>query len=203
MQNHKCTTLSNIPHPNKFSGIPSLSRGFLFQCSLYFAGQTSITDQQKIAQFLNLLTDKALKWATAVYEKGCESIPSYNHCNLSLLLSLWPCPQGENRRWAAPHNHAGEATCNWICFGILYTPCRLYESALKAVFWQGLYVEVLKEWDCHEISLNIWYEVPLNSLIDLAICLDNIIKTALLPRQPSTSQISQISLSPYRLLEPS
>lgn len=45
----------------------------IFASSLYFAGQTGLIDQQKnIAQFLNLLINKALKWA--VWEKGVECL---------------------------------------------------------------------------------------------------------------------------------
>lgn len=34
-------------------------------------------DQQKIAQFLNLLTNNALRWAIAIWEKGEESLSFY------------------------------------------------------------------------------------------------------------------------------
>lgn len=61
----------------KFSGKAFRCKGFLLQCPLYFVGQMSIMDQQKIAQFLNLITDNALRWVTAIWEKGEESLCSY------------------------------------------------------------------------------------------------------------------------------
>lgn len=44
------------PHLDKFTEETSQCQGFLLQSSLYFMGKISIMDQQKIAQFLNLLT---------------------------------------------------------------------------------------------------------------------------------------------------
>lgn len=67
-----CTAIPTsilIPCPDKFSGDTSQCKGFLFQCSQYFARQAGLTDQQNIGQFLNLLTDKVLKLAMVVWEK--------------------------------------------------------------------------------------------------------------------------------------
>lgn len=51
-------------------------------------------DEQKMAQFLNLLTGKAFKWATAVWEKGGELTISYEH-----FIKLF--------RWVSNHSLKG------------------------------------------------------------------------------------------------
>lgn len=45
------------------------------------AKQTSKINR-KITQFLNLLMDKTLKWATLLWEKGSEPCSSYEHCTV-------------------------------------------------------------------------------------------------------------------------
>lgn len=77
-----------ISCPDKFVGKASQCYGFLLQCSLYYTGQVGINNQQKIAQFLNLLSDKALKWATPVWEKGGESLSSYN-CFIKIFCHVF------------------------------------------------------------------------------------------------------------------
>lgn len=68
-----------IPHPDKFSRKISGCKGFLLQCSLFFTAQMGMTDQQKIAQFINLHIGKTLKWVTTVWEKGGKLTTSYKH----------------------------------------------------------------------------------------------------------------------------
>lgn len=41
--------------------------------------QMGTTDQQKIAQFISLLTGKAIKWATVVWEKGHKLTTLYKN----------------------------------------------------------------------------------------------------------------------------
>lgn len=68
-----------IPCLKKISGEASECKGFLLQCSLFFTAQMGTTDEQKIAQFINLLTRKVLKWVIAMWEKGGKLTTSYNH----------------------------------------------------------------------------------------------------------------------------
>lgn len=68
-----------VPQPDKFSREVSECKGFLLQCLLYFTTQLGTTNQQKIAQFINLLTGKALHWAIAVWEKGGKPTTLYKH----------------------------------------------------------------------------------------------------------------------------
>lgn len=54
-------------------GEPTQRRGFLLQCSLYFAKQEGLSDQSKITQFIRLLT-----WATVIWEKHSKPLTSYD-----------------------------------------------------------------------------------------------------------------------------
>lgn len=51
----------------------------MLQCSLYFASHEGITEQQKIARFMNLLSGRALKWASAVWDQGGSPVTLYQH----------------------------------------------------------------------------------------------------------------------------
>ena len=63
--------------PDKYDGTPSKCSGYLLQCSLYFAHQMGIptTERSKVATVISLLTGRV--WATAVWERGEESLASY------------------------------------------------------------------------------------------------------------------------------
>lgn len=63
-------SVTAIPRLDKFSGDITKCKGFLLQCSLYSTTLTGSSGQQKIAQFMNLLTGCALKWATTVWNHG-------------------------------------------------------------------------------------------------------------------------------------
>lgn len=58
-------------------GDVSQCKGFLIQFSLYFASHEGMSQQKKISHFMGLLTGKALKWTTAVWEQGGEFISMY------------------------------------------------------------------------------------------------------------------------------
>lgn len=68
------SALSLIAHPDKYSGDANSCNGLMVQCSLYSYSQEGVTENTKITQFINLLTDKALVWAIAICTQG-ESMP--------------------------------------------------------------------------------------------------------------------------------
>ncbi len=68
--------------PRHFAGDPNSCQGFLTQCSLTFELQPSSfsTDHSKIAYIITLLSDKALSWASAVWQSQnacCESYVAF------------------------------------------------------------------------------------------------------------------------------
>lgn len=44
---------------------------------MYFAVQEGALDQDKVAQFINLLTDKAICWATTIWEQNHGALHTY------------------------------------------------------------------------------------------------------------------------------
>lgn len=53
-----CADSMFILHPEKLLGEVSVCKGFLQPCCLFFMSQMGTFNQQKIAQFINLLTGK-------------------------------------------------------------------------------------------------------------------------------------------------
>lgn len=161
-----------VSRPDKFAGEASQCTGFLLQCSLYFTGLVSINDQQKIAQFLSLPTSKANKWATAVWGKR-QRIPLLLlplHCHVP--PSFWSCPQRKgNWKTALAIKQGKRRAAEYALeFHIIASGSEWNELALKVEFQQGLNTEVLTELACHD------KQMTLNSLIDLATSLDNLIQ---------------------------
>ncbi|KAI2651180.1 Retrotransposon-derived protein PEG10 [Labeo rohita] len=73
---------ARLPPPKPFAGDPSSCQGFLTQCSLTFEVQPSSfpKDRSKIAYIITLLSNKALSWASAVWESKdawCESYAAF------------------------------------------------------------------------------------------------------------------------------
>lgn len=67
-QTHSVITSSLIARPDKFTSEATQCWGFLLQCSMYFTVQERASDQDKVAQFISLLTGKAIHWATTLWE---------------------------------------------------------------------------------------------------------------------------------------
>lgn len=150
----------------------SYCKGFLLQFSLYFTTQIGATDQQKVAQLINLLTGKALKWATAIWEKGEEPTTSYK-CFIEMFHwvfahSLEDVEVGEQlltikqgSRWVAEYT---------LEFCTITMGSGWNEPTLKVAFCQGLDPIILTELAC-------WDEqTTLDSLIDLSIHLDHLLQ---------------------------
>lgn len=118
---------------------------FLFQCSFFFASQVGTTDQQKVTQFLNSLTVKALIWATQCGRK------KWIHCFIwpihwTAQVHLWSKPWG--RRKSARNiwrfNKESEGLLHML---LIYALSRwamaVTNQAIKVAFHQGLSPKVL------------------------------------------------------------
>lgn len=73
------TQFPPIPALEKYATDAVRCKGFLLQCSLFFASYPGMPETCKVSYFMELLTGKALTWATAVWEQGDESISSLAH----------------------------------------------------------------------------------------------------------------------------
>ncbi|XP_031679718.1 uncharacterized protein LOC116374078 [Oncorhynchus kisutch] len=81
--------------PEKYEGTPFKCRGFLLQCSLYFAHQMGAptTEMSKVATVISLLTGQALECATAVWEVGEEELESYECLNVFSIIPRVNIPE--------------------------------------------------------------------------------------------------------------
>ncbi|KAK3516192.1 hypothetical protein QTP70_005691 [Hemibagrus guttatus] len=73
--------LPRLALPEKFDGSADRCRGFLRQCEVFFSHQPGMyrEDGTKCAFLLSLLTGKALKWASAVWDADPLIRVSYSH----------------------------------------------------------------------------------------------------------------------------
>lgn len=62
-----------ISHPEKYTSIPVLIKGFRLRCYLYFAEQEGVSEQHKIAHIISLLTDKAFTSSLSGLKEGSIS----------------------------------------------------------------------------------------------------------------------------------
>lgn len=86
-----------IPAPEKYAGDPAQCKGFLLQCFLFFASYPVMPETRKVTHFMELLTGKALFWATAVWEQGGESMSSLEQLDVG-QLQLGPAWLSEEKR---------------------------------------------------------------------------------------------------------
>jgi len=89
---------SNNPRlslPEKYDGCPSKCKGFLLQCSIFINQQPQFyqTDDSRISFICSLLTGRALEWATALWEGGNLSFPSY-HSFMQQFKEVFEHPAG-------------------------------------------------------------------------------------------------------------
>lgn len=81
-----------IACPNKYNRDPTHCKLFLLQSLLFLTILCTLTDKEKVPEFINLLTDKALLWALAVWEARYDALASFEHFKelFHLVLSTLP-----------------------------------------------------------------------------------------------------------------
>lgn len=96
-----------LASPEKSSGDPTKCHGFRLQCSLYFSAQES-TSENKIAQLISLLTDKAFTW-----------------------LLQYSLTKGHNHHRVCPEECTKQQV-EWVCFhGVFF----FHGSHLFSILW--------------------------------------------------------------------
>lgn len=134
-----------ITQPDKYAGEPTQCKEFLLQCSLYFSSQERLSEQQKIEQFISLLTGKALTRATAIWFQGGDQLVSYNHF-VELFQSVFDhSPEGKKiREQLLTMSQGSRGVAEYaLKFHNFATGSSWNEHALKAAFCQGLNPEIL------------------------------------------------------------
>lgn len=159
---------SSIAHPDKYNRNPALCKGFLLQSSLFLTSLRPMMDEEKVVEFINLLTDKALVWATAVWKARDEALCSFGRFQkLFHRVFEHATGEGEASKWLLDISQGHDMTLE---FSTLAAGSGWNEPALKVVFCCGHNVEVLAEIACRDEKL------PTDSFIYLAIRLDNLLR---------------------------
>ncbi|KAL0170928.1 hypothetical protein M9458_035524, partial [Cirrhinus mrigala] len=87
-----------LAYPEKFDSMSAKCKGFLLQCSLLVSQQPALypTEESRIAFVCSLLTDKALDWATAVWNLNQPTFPSFGDF-LRRFREVFHLPKGGDR----------------------------------------------------------------------------------------------------------
>ncbi|KAK3570683.1 hypothetical protein QTP86_025023 [Hemibagrus guttatus] len=81
--------------PDKFDGSADRCRGFLWQCEVFFAHQPGMygKEETQCAFVMSLLTDRALEWASAVWDADPQIRSSFSHF-AGLIREVFEYPAG-------------------------------------------------------------------------------------------------------------
>uniref|UniRef100_A0A8C6UCE1 CCHC-type domain-containing protein n=1 Tax=Neogobius melanostomus TaxID=47308 RepID=A0A8C6UCE1_9GOBI len=193
---------SHVPDPEHYSGDMGKCGAFLLQCSLVFSQKpvTYASDSSKIAFVMGLLQDKALAWASTVWQNTPDIRHDYEHFEAELKKVFDHPVQGKEaaRRMLALHQGTRSAAEYSVEFRTLAAEAGWDDAALMSVFTNGL-SEQLKD----ELAVKDEYE-DLDSLISAAIRLDNRIRERRRDRSlsvphPSLSQPRSSDEEPMQL----
>ncbi|KAL0188522.1 hypothetical protein M9458_015621 [Cirrhinus mrigala] len=178
------TASPRLAFPEKFDGAPTKCKGFLLQCTLFVNQQPHLypTDEGKIAFVCSLLTGRALDWATAVWDLGRPTFPSFATFLQSFKEAFQPSPESseageqimalkQGRRTAADYA---------LDFRTLAAQSGWNDGPLKLHYRKGLNPDLQVELACRDEDLS------LKQYIDLSIRVDNVMR-ARRPGRTSTS----------------
>ncbi|KAL1278509.1 hypothetical protein QQF64_025182 [Cirrhinus molitorella] len=188
-----------LPPPKPFAGDPSSCQGFLTQCSLTFELQPSSfpTDRSKIAYIITLLSDKALSWVSAVWQSQdacCESYAAFQE-EFKRVFDH-PVSGREASKHLLTLHQGPRSTADFaIEFRTIAASSGWNDEALMVCFQGGLSEPLQDELATREPAAD------LESLIAMAICLDNRLRERRVARRKaSQSQVSvSRSVSPVRI----
>lgn len=183
-----------LPAPQRYNGNPGGCRGFLTQCQLMFELQraTYPSDRSKIACIITLLTDKALAWATAIWQRQgpeCSDVKLFTD-NMLKVFDQTAVGQEAAKRLLRLEQGNSSVSDYAITFRTLAAESGWNQTALISVFLNGL-SDSLK--DCLATR-----EVPedLESLITQSIRLDNRLRER---RREHTNLYSRVQPFPSML----
>ncbi|KAI2663199.1 Transposon Tf2-6 polyprotein [Labeo rohita] len=200
------TASPKLAFPEKFDGTAAKCKGFLLQCTLFVNQQPNLyaSDESKIEFVCSLLTGKALEWATAVWDLGQSTYPTFATFLRSFKEVFQPTPESseagelivslrQGRRSAADYA---------LDFRTLAAQSGWNDGPLKLHYRKGLNADLQVELACRDEGLS------LNQYIDLSIRIDNVMRTRRPTRpftvpqpspQPATSGPEPMQLGTTRL----
>ncbi|KAK3517148.1 hypothetical protein QTP86_003930, partial [Hemibagrus guttatus] len=158
--------------PEKFNGSADRCRGFLRQCEVFFSHQPGMYREEgtKCAFLMSLLTDRALEWASAVWDADPQIKASYDYFS-GMIKEVFEYPAGgkDISVRLMELRQGSEAAADYaIRFRTLAAQSGWNNAALWAVFRAGLHPALQSELACHEEA------TTLSQFVATAICLDNL-----------------------------
>lgn len=197
----------SVATPRHFDGEAGLCRSFLMQCSLVFDLQPRAypTDRSRVAYLINLLSGRALQWATALWGTNDPVLSTYAGFTSELQRVFGhPTRQAEASRRLHALRQGGRSVADYsIEFRTLATESGWRDDhALQSAFYHGL-SEGIKD----ELTTRDEPE-DLNTLVSLSIRIDDRLRARRRERshRPATSASSSplpFSPAPPRLALPS
>ncbi|XP_073701959.1 matrix-remodeling-associated protein 5 [Garra rufa] len=189
--NPAATTSPRLAFPEKFDGAAAKCKGFLLQCTLFVNQQPNLyaSDESKIAFVCSLLTGRALDWATAVWDLGQPTYPTFATFLRSFKEVFQPTPESgdageqivalrQGRRTAADYA---------LDFRTLAAQSGWNDGPLKLHYRKGLTSELQVELACRDEGLT------LAQYIDLSIRIDNVMRARKVNRPFTTPASMQPS----------
>ncbi len=173
-------TSPRLAFPDKFDGSPSKCKGFLLQCSMFVSQQPRLypTDESRIAFVCSLLTGRALEWATAVWSDGRSAFPTFT-AFIQRFKEVFNHPAGgrePGEQLISLHQRGGSAADYALSFRTLAAQTGWPDDPLKLHFRKGLSAELQSELACRDEGKT------LDQFIDLAIRIDNLLRSRRQPR---------------------
>ncbi|KAI2644948.1 Transposon Tf2-6 polyprotein [Labeo rohita] len=177
------TASPKLAFPEKFDGTAAKYKGFLLQCTLFVNQQPNLyaSDESKIAFVCSLLTGKALEWATAVWDLGHSTYPTFATFLRSFKKVFQPTPDSSEAEEQIVSLHQGHrpAADYALEFRTLAAQSGWNDAPLKLHYRKGLNPDLQVELACRDESLS------LSQYIDLSIRVDNVMR-ARRPAHPFT-----------------
>lgn len=175
-----------IPIPIRYSGDLGTCSQFLHQCQLVFSQQphTYATPQAKIAFIMSLLTGQAAAWSLAISSQQHELVNDFHRFTEEMRRVFDHPVKGRQATSQLLDLKQGSSSVSEyaVSFRILAAESGWNDSALQAIFFKGLAGELKDELAVREECNSF------NSLVDLAIRLDNRMRERARERQRTRSR---------------
>ncbi|KAK3545159.1 hypothetical protein QTP70_001710 [Hemibagrus guttatus] len=160
--------------PDKFEGSADRCRGFLRQCEVFFSHQPEMYSkgETQCALVMSLLTDRALEWASAVWDADPQIRSSFVYFS-GMIREVFEYPAGgqDISIQLMELRQGSDAAADYaIRFRTLAAQSGWNDAALWAVFRAGLKPELQAELACRT------EDTTLSQFVAMAIRLDNLLR---------------------------
>ncbi|KAL0194547.1 hypothetical protein M9458_008119 [Cirrhinus mrigala] len=192
--------------PEKYDGLAGKCKGFLMQCAIYINSQPQNfpSDDSKVSLVCSLLTSKALKWATALWEGQQMTFPTYRHFLRKFKEVFDHGEDGKEAEEELLTLRQGSSTAAdyALTFRTLAAQAGWEGKPLKAMFRRGLRMDLQAELTCRD------EEKDLEEFMEMTIRMDNLLRsrrgrrfTANLFPQPSPATEEPMQIGYTRLTD--